>query len=61
MRETTAAKAVPSVIAGKTSDSQPLRPLTGNHPRPSENTSTSNGPSQKLGIDTPSKEKPIAP
>jgi len=59
MRERIAASAVPRVIAGSASDSHPSLPPTGNHSRCSENSQMSSGPSQKLGIDTPTSATSI--
>ena len=59
MRASTAASPVPRVMAGRIRLDQPSRPLTGVQPSHRENPRISMGPSQKLGMAAPSREKPM--
>ncbi len=57
MRVRIAARAAPRVIAGKTKCPGPPRPETGSHPRITEKTRISTGPSAKFGTERPKSVK----
>jgi len=48
------------VMAGRIRLAGPERPLTGVHPSHRENSRINSGPSQKLGMETPNREKLMA-
>ncbi len=53
-------KANPRVKAGKTIEWTSSLPLTGNQPSQKEKTKIIKGPSQKMGMETPKMEIPMA-